>query len=329
MTLDLQEAINEKIRLVDDALDRALNLDIQKKLYDAIRHLPLAGGKRLRPVLAMIVADAISGSGLRTIPFGIALEITHNFTLIHDDIMDKDDFRRNVITVHKAFDEATAINAGDVLFARAFEVLTQLDCDDRIFREIVADLALTVRKIGEGQQLDMDFENRTDVSENDCLQMIRLKTAILFETACRGAALIAGGTDEQIEGMRQYGLNIGMSFQIYDDLLDIIGNERKMGKPRLSDLRQGKRTIIVVHAFKHAKGDDLECLREILGNRNASSEDLERVVAVLDRVGSLNYARQLTQRYAEEAKTYLDCLPRSNDKERLEAIADYMISREL
>ena len=326
--MDLMEVLSERSRLVDRALEEALDLNVQKKLYDAMRHLPLAGGKRLRPALAMVVADAINGSGMRTLPFGVALEITHNFTLIHDDLMDRDDLRRSVITVHKAYDEATAINAGDVLFARAFEVLTDLDCDDRIFREIVGDLARTVRLIGEGQQLDMDFGRQEHVTEEDALLMVKLKTAVLFETAAKGAALIAGADERLVEDMKGYGLNLGIGFQLHDDLLDIIGEERTTGKPRWSDLREGKKTVILIHALEHAAPKDRDLILRTIGRPDVTNEEIAQVVDVLNWTGSIVYAQTLTRRYAEKAKEYLFGLEESEHKDLLVALADFTITRE-
>jgi len=326
--MDLKEALGGRIAMVDEALEESLDLDIQKKLYDAMRHLPLAGGKRLRPVMAMLVADAISGSGERTIPFGVALELTHNFTLIHDDLMDQDDLRRGVITVHKAFDDPTAINAGDVLFARAFEVLTDLECDDHTMREIVRDLAKTVRLIGEGQQSDMDFESRGDVTEDDAMRMIELKTAVFFETAARGGALIASGTPEQVEAMKKFGINVGIGFQLHDDLLDIIGEEEKIGKPRWSDLREGKKTVILLHAIANATPEDRQVIMDNVGREDVTQEELAKVVEVLKETGAIDYIQSTTKEMSDKAVEYLNVLPDSEHKELLIGIADYMVSRD-
>jgi len=326
--MDLKESLGDRITIVDEALEASLDLDIQKKLYDAMRHLPLAGGKRLRPVMAMLVADAISGTGRKTIPFGVALELTHNFTLIHDDLMDRDDLRRGVITVHKAFDDPTAINAGDVLFARAFEVLTDLECDDHTMREIVRDLAKTVRLIGEGQQSDMDFESRGDVTEKDAMLMIKLKTAVFFETAAKGGALIAGGTPGQVEAMKKYGINVGIGFQLHDDLLDIIGEEKTIGKPRWSDLREGKKTVILLHAIANASPEDRQIILDNIGREDVTQEELAKVVEVLGRTRSVEYVKALTREHSGKAVEYLSALPDSEHKELLIGIADYMVSRD-
>ncbi|UCE72981.1 MAG: polyprenyl synthetase family protein, partial [Methanomassiliicoccales archaeon] len=186
--MELKSMLSDRIDAVNIALTGALDVGGQDKLRRAITHIPMAGGKRLRPVLAMLTADAVSEKGDKAVPFGVALELIHNFTLLHDDVMDKDELRRGVKTVHVLFDEATAINAGDVLFARAFEMLSTTDVSDAVLRNLVREVAEAVRNIGEGQQLDKDFEMRTDISENDYLKMIEYKTAMLFQIAAKGGA---------------------------------------------------------------------------------------------------------------------------------------------
>ena len=170
--MDLNNMLENRINSVNLALKTALDIGESDKLRKAVSHIPMAGGKRLRPILAMLSGDAISNSGEKVIPFGVALEIIHSFTLLHDDVMDKDDLRRGVATVHVLFDEATAINAGDVLFARAFETLTTTDVSDAVLRVLVREVAEAVRNIGEGQQMDKDFENSGDITETDYLKMI-------------------------------------------------------------------------------------------------------------------------------------------------------------
>ena len=199
--MDLKGYNEGVVKKIDAALAQMLDVGEQDTLRKAMMHLPLSGGKRLRPSLAMLVADCVSGEGGRALPFGLALEIIHNFTLVHDDIMDRDDYRRGVKTVHKMWDEPTAINAGDALFARAFEILSTVEVTPEVFRELVYDVACMVRQIGEGQQWDMEFEKQKKVTEEEYLKMIERKTALMFMTGAKGGALIGGGTEEQVKAM--------------------------------------------------------------------------------------------------------------------------------
>jgi geranylgeranyl diphosphate synthase type I len=325
--MDIENLLSNRIDAVNLALTNALDIGEQDKLRKAIRHIPMAGGKRLRPVLAMLTADAISNKGEKAIPFGVTLELIHNFTLLHDDVMDKDALRRGVKTVHVLFDEATAINAGDVLFARAFEVLSTTDVSDAILRELVREVAKAVRNIGEGQQLDKDFEGRTDISEKDYLKMIEYKTAMLFQISVKGGAMIAGCSEEQIKALGEYGRLLGMGFQIWDDYLDLKADEELLGKPVGSDIKNGKRTLMVVHALTRLEGEDRIKFLSVLGNQNASQEEVRNAIGLLDRVGSTSFAEKMALDFAKKSKELLNILPESEHKDLLGKITDYMVQR--
>ncbi len=327
--MELMERLEPRRKTVNEALIKMLDVGDVAKLKKAMNHLPLAGGKRLRPILAMLVADAVSNKGKKTIPFGNALEIIHNFTLVHDDIMDNDNLRRGKKTVHTLFNETTAILAGDALFALAFEILATLEVNDSKIRILLKDMARVVRKISEGQQMDMDFENRLDVSEEEYLKMIEKKTAALFAMAAKGGAIIADGTEKQIKSMEEYGRLLGIGFQIWDDYLDVSGKERKLGKPVGSDIKNGKHTLMVIHALKRLNGEERKRFLSVLGNENASTEEVNSAIALLEKIGSINYAKTMAFNFAAEAKKRLDVLPQSEHKELLNDFVDFMVKREM
>jgi geranylgeranyl diphosphate synthase type I len=326
--MDLKTTLSDKIKTIDAALDKALDVGDQKRLKKAMRHLPLSGGKRLRPVLAMVVADAVNEQGKRSIPFGLCLEIVHNFTLVHDDIMDRDPMRRGIKTVHVEFDEATAINAGDALFARGFEILTTLDVKPEILKTLVREVAEMVRCIGEGQQSDMDFEKRIDVTEDEYMKMIEQKTSLMFRMAARGGAMIASGTKEQIEPLTEYGRLLGLGFQLWDDVLALTADQAKLGKSVGNDIRRGKRTLIVVHAFNNFIKKDKEKLSKILGKENATKKDVDEIIELLKEYGSIEYAKNNAQQFAAKAKSLLTVLKESEHKKTLSELADYAVQRE-
>jgi geranylgeranyl diphosphate synthase type I len=327
--MELMMRLEPRRKAVNDALIKMLDVGNVTKLKKAMSHLPLAGGKRLRPILTMLVADAVSNKGKKTIPFGNALEIIHNFTLVHDDIMDNDNLRRGKKTVHVLFDEPTAIIAGDALFARAFEILAILDVGNSKIRILLKDVAHVVMEIVEGQQMDMDFENRLDVDEDEYLEMIKRKTAALFAVAAKGGAIIGDGTEKQITSMEEYGRLLGMGFQIWDDYLDVSGKERKLGKPVGSDIKNGKRTLMVVHALKRLNDEDRKRFLSVLGNENASTEEVNSAIALLEKAGSINYAKTMAFNFAAEAKKRLDVLPQSEHKEILNDFVDFMVKRDV
>jgi geranylgeranyl diphosphate synthase type I len=299
-----------------------------KTLYDASRHLPLAGGKRLRPFLAMVACESISGDHKKALQFSAALEIVNNFTLVHDDIMDKSKLRRNIPTVHIKYGEPTAILAGDLLFAKAFEAIHDLTTDYSIFKELDYDLVKCIIEICEGQQLDMGFEKRKTVTEKEYIEMIQKKTAALFRVSSKGGAIIGNGTKEEIQALTDYGNLLGLGFQIWDDYLDISSDENILGKDIGNDIRNGKKTLIAVHALEHANGKDKQLLDDIFGNKNASENDIKKVLELFKKVGSIEYAKNTALDYNRKAKQSLKILKNSEAKRILEELADFSIKRE-
>lgn len=327
--MDVMKEIIRRAEIIDDHLLSYLEDGEQEKLINAVRHYPEAGGKRLRPVLAMLVADAIAGEGERSIPFGCCLEIIHNFTLIHDDVMDEDPLRRGRPAVHVLFDVPTAIIAGDAMFARGFEVLAMVDTPEGDLRRLLSLVAKTVWIIAEGQQMDIDFESMKSVSVSEYLEMIEKKTAVLFACAAKGAAIIAGGGKELEHDMYDYALLLGLGFQIWDDVLGITADEEKLGKPVGSDIRNGKRTLIVLHALENADDDTRRMILSTLGCEKATDKEVVDVIYELEKIGSIEFARKKAREYAAEAHKCLESLPDSDSKELLKALVDYSVNRDL
>lgn len=287
----------DRLKEINEAIEAYLQNGEPRKLYQAMQHLPLAGGKRLRPILAIISCEAVGGDGKKAIPFGVALELIHTFTLVHDDIMDRDEERRGIPSVHKKFGEATAILAGDALFAKAFEVASEVKENVGI---LVKNIATMAREICEGQQMDMSFEEMEEVSEESFLKMIEKKTAKMFEHAAYGGAIIGGGSDEETLALRSYGRNLGMAFQIWDDCLDVIG--KKIGKPVGSDIREGKKTLMFIHAQKTPYK---EKLAKLYGKKDATKEEINSVIEIFKEAGSLDYAKNKAFAFVNEAKKML------------------------
>ena len=189
--MNLKEKLAVKAKPINEALEKYLRIREPKKLYKASAHIPLAGGKRLRPVMAMLTCDMVGGNSKKAIPFAAALETIHNFTLVHDDVMDDDDLRHGVDACHTIYGLSPAILAGDTLFAYAFEMITDCDIEDYVKADLVKNVAYVVRKIAEGQQMDINFEEEETVDAKEYLEMIRLKTSILFGAAAYGGAKLS------------------------------------------------------------------------------------------------------------------------------------------
>ena len=324
----LREAMDAHRKRIDDALSAAFDQVSPPQLRDAARWYPDAGGKRLRPVMAMLACEAAGGSAADAMPVAMAVELVHNFSLVHDDIMDRDATRRGRPTVHVKWDEPTAILAGDVLFARAFEMLSAIP-DATSHRDASRLLSETIRRLCEGQALDMLFEREERVSTQAYLDMIRGKTALLFEAAARGGALSAPRRAEgSVAALSIYGECFGMAFQIADDLLDVTGDANTLGKPWGSDIRAGKRTILVLDALERGSPQQVGALRHALGKKDASDAEVRAAVEALRASGALAAAEKLRDAYAKRAEAALEALPRSDARDHLRALNVWALTRE-
>ncbi|MHC1755692.1 MAG: polyprenyl synthetase family protein [Methanosarcina sp.] len=318
----LIDEIKKRSSYVDAAIDELLPVTHPEELYKASRYLVDAGGKRLRPAVLILAAEAV-GSDLKSVlPAAVAVELVHNFTLIHDDIMDKDDIRRGMPAVHVKWGEAGAILAGDTLYSKAFEILSKVENEPVRILKCMDVLSKTCTEICEGQWLDMDFETRERVTELEYIEMVEKKTSVLYAAAAKIGALLGGASDETAEALSEYGRLIGIGFQMYDDVLDMISPEEVLGKVRGSDLMEGKNTLIVIDAF--GKGVKLD----IFGKGKATLAETEAAVRTLTGCGSLDYVRNLAISYINEGKAKLDVLKDCPEKDLLLQIADYMIARE-
>jgi len=318
--MDLMQYLDINADNVDKAINRYFG-SVFGELYKASVHLLFAGGKRLRPSVVMLSADAVrKGSSDDLMPAALALELTHTFTLIHDDIMDGDTARRGVPTVHTLWDEPTAILAGDVLYAKAFEFLCLAEADERSKVRAVQMLARTCAEICEGQSLDMSFEKRTDVTPLDYLEMVQKKTGVLYGASAAIGGVLAGGTPVQVNALYQFGLNSGIAFQIQDDLIDLLTTSEKSGKDRASDIREGKQTLIAIRARE--KGLDLSRYR-----RDLADSEVDELISLLDGAGIIDEVRAVAIERAATAKQALSVLPDSEEKRMLLEITDYFINR--
>jgi geranylgeranyl diphosphate synthase type I len=316
---------------IDRYLGECLEIGSHPEVTKAIAYYPSAGGKRLRPVLTVAVADAVTeGAGRRAMPFGCALELVHNFTLVHDDLMDEDTVRRGMPTLHTVWNEPSAINTGDILFALAFEVMTRTEADDATVRTLMSEAARTVYEIGEGQQWDMDFEDAApgDITEDDYLRMNEFKTGRLFEMASKGGARVAGADEELAQEMGLFAREMGIGFQIWDDYLDIFADQAKLGKDVGSDIRNGKHTLMAIRTLKAADPGQREVFLRAFGHTDAAGEVVDAAIGVMQTTGAIDSARETAQAYAVRAEDRLRRLPPSEHREFLRGLIYYMIARD-
>ncbi len=321
MSSNLKEEIAAKAEIIEGAIRRYLPVKKPEGLYRATRHLLYAGGKRLRPALTLIACEAIGKDWKPVLPAALAVETIHTFTLVHDDIMDRDELRRGVKTVHAEYGEPVAILAGDTLFAEAFVILAGCDVEAANVVRASKLLAEVCVKICEGQYLDMSFEDSDSVSEEEYLEMVEKKTATLLAASSTLPAILYGERDEVVKALWDYGINCGIAFQIQDDILDLVGKE-KIGKDWGSDIVEGKKTLIMLKAM------ELGVEIDIYGRGEASVKEIEEAVKKLEDCGAIEYARKKAVQFAERAKESLKVLPESRARKLMEQLADYIVTRE-
>lgn len=326
--MEWQAAVKECAALLDRELPRVLADLEPRSLREAAEYYPKLGGKKLRPALAMLACEAAGGKREDALHAGIAVELVHNFSLVHDDIMDRDSTRRGQPAVHVKWDEATAILAGDALFAKAFEALDRAPVPAEQKAAMLHEVALATRKLCEGQQRDMELAKDPKATPQAYFDMIYGKTGRLFEAATRLGGLSARADAKRVEALAAYGKGLGRGFQVRDDVLGLTAPEEKTGKPWGSDVRNGKRTVIALLALERAKGPDAAVLRTRLGDHTATKEQVEDVIAVFRHTGALDEAQRLAVQASQEAITALQALPKSGARDALENLARFSVERD-
>jgi len=269
-----------------------------KELYDPITYILNLGGKRIRPLLSLLAYGLYQENPEKILKQALALEVFHNFTLMHDDIMDDAPIRRGKATVHEKWNPNIAILSGDVMLVKAYDLL--LDTDSHLLRRVLVIFNQTASEVCEGQQLDMNFESLETVSEEAYLEMIRLKTAVLLGLALKMGALLAGAAPEDAQKLYDFGVNIGVGFQLKDDLLDVFADQAKFGKQVGGDIIANKKTFLLIKALELAKGKEAEELAYWLNQKDFNKE--EKVNAVKEIYHSLGI-KQLTE---SKMKAYFD-----------------------
>lgn len=322
----LMDALTEHKSKVEEEIMFSLSKMEQKRLHGAMTHLFSGGGKRLRAILPRLVGEAIGDANDGHYTLGACIEIIHNFTLVHDDIIDQDPIRRGLDAVHVAYDDATAINAGDAMLAVGFEILAESsEISGDNLRYLVRAIGEMVRRVAEGQQEDIEFENRDLVSEEEYIAMIAGKTSAMFETCARTGAILSGASHDIVSNMAKWGLNLGLCFQLMDDLIDITGDTKTLGKPAGSDIIQGKRTLIAIHAMDSKK--NLANFQRVFGKGPCQDHELEAAINDLELSGSIEYARKRAMYHHSIAHQCLNYLENNPQVDVLRELTDFQLIR--
>ncbi|MBR1933287.1 MAG: polyprenyl synthetase family protein [Prevotella sp.] len=295
----------EILQKVNQALD-ALPYDRRpQSLYDPIRYVLSLGGKRIRPVLMLLGYSLFRENPETIIMQALGLETYHNYTLLHDDLMDNADLRRGHATVHKRWDANTAILSGDSMLVLAYQRIAQ--CDDRHLPAVLSLFTETALEIGEGQEYDMDFETRNDVREEEYIEMIRLKTSVLLACALKMGAILADASAHDAELLYKVGEQVGLAFQLQDDLLDVYGDPKVFGKAIGGDITSNKKTYMLINAINRATpGQRAELMRWIEAKEFDRQEKIAAVTRLYDAIGIRQLCEEKINHYFGEAQKYLD-----------------------
>ena len=324
--MDVKLEIKKRADFFNGQLEKFLKEGHPKKLYEAVRHLPLAGGKRLRPCMAMISCEAVKGDIVKVIPLAISLELIHSFTLVHDDIMDNAITRRGKETIHKKWDVNTAILVGDELIGLSYRSL--LKTRSHRIDDVVRAFTDGVIEVCEGQAFDKEFETDDNISMNDYFLMIKKKTAELIRISSVIGSIIADAGKEDIELISTYSQNLGFAFQIQDDLLDVIAVESEFGKKIGGDIHEKKKTYLYLKALELCSKDEQKHLIKLYSSNDPKIDMTGDIIDIYKSSGSVESAKEEIRSFTNKANESLSRLRTEEAKRRLKCFSDMLLNRD-
>ncbi len=321
--------MTEYIKIFEDYLKKELKYIEPENLYKPVKYLLESGGKRLRPIIALHVSELLGGKISETLPAAASLEIFHNFTLAHDDIMDNSMLRRGKKTINSKWDNNTGILSGDVMLIISYEVLNQYQ--DSKYTHLSKKLTEISRLVCEGQQADMDFASKNDITENEYFEMIKNKTAVLIGCSFMFGGIVAEAKDLNTNLLYEIGLNLGIAFQLEDDLLDCFGDQEKFGKKIGGDIIEKKKTLLYLFTNSNLEPKKkLEFENIFNSNEIAESEKINFIKLFYETSGALNYVKNKVKVYFDKADQLINKLELDNDtKIKLNQFSKTLLNREI
>ena len=321
--------MTEYIKIFEDYLKKELKYTKPENLYNPVKYLLESGGKRLRPIIALNVSELLGGKISDTLPAAAALEIFHNFTLAHDDIMDNSMLRRGKKTINSKWDNNTGILSGDVMLIISYEVLNQYQ--DSKYIHLSKKLTEISRLVCEGQQADMDFASKNDITENEYFEMIKNKTAVLIGCSFMFGGIVAEANDLNTNLLYEIGLNLGIAFQLEDDLLDCFGDQEKFGKKIGGDIIEKKKTLLYLFTKSKLESEKkLEFENVFNSNEIAESEKINSIKLFYETSGALKYVKNKVKVYFDKADQLINKLELDNDtKRKLNQFSKTLLNREI
>jgi len=332
MILNTTDSQKELTSLIHQKLSELEFPERPYSLYDPVRYTLSLGGKRIRPYFTLIGCGLCGGDPEDALPAGMAIELLHNFTLLHDDIMDAADTRRGKESVFKKWDSSTAILSGDAMYAWAFEQLQYYGNNEEYSKEqyaLIMDIFLeSARTVCEGQAYDLEFEDIEKVTMQDYLKMIRGKTAALISASFKLGGAVAGAEDEYLYNLQEFGAEIGTAFQIQDDLLDVIADPEKFGKKQGGDIIEGKKTYLSILSLESGNKKQKEILQKVLQKPVAGKEDVEKIIDLYTSLGVIEKTRATIEYHYENAMNHLEAFNSSEYKDDIIDYLNKLINRE-
>lgn len=319
---------DEILKMVNEFLDHLSYDRKPESLYEPIKYVLSMGGKRIRPTLMLLAYNLYKENPEDILMNACALETYHNYTLLHDDLMDNADMRRGHLTVHKKWNDNTAILSGDSMLVLAFQRMMQ--CDTKHLKDILDLFTVTALEIGEGQQYDMEFETRNDVKEDEYIEMIRLKTSVLLACALKIGAILADASAEDADNLYKFGEQIGLAFQLQDDYLDVYGDSKVFGKEIGGDITSNKKTYMLINAFNKANDAQRKELTRWVSARDFDrNEKVDAVTRLYNEIGIDQLAQDKIAYYFAQSKKFLDAVNVPEEKkEELRKYAQKMMKRQ-
>tara|TARA_Y100000022_G_scaffold51767_2_gene43888 strand:- start:6438 stop:7409 length:972 start_codon:yes stop_codon:yes gene_type:complete len=321
--------MTEYIKFFEDYLKKELKYNKPESLYDPVKYILESGGKRLRPLITLYISELFNGKRTVALPAAAALEIFHNFTLAHDDIMDNSSIRRGKKTINAKWDDNTGILSGDVMLIISYEILNQYEDSKYIlFSKKLTEIS---RLVCEGQQADMDFSSKNDITENEYFEMIKNKTAVLIACSFMFGGIAAETNTSNTDLLYKIGLNLGIAFQLEDDLLDSFGDQEKFGKRIGGDILEKKKTLLYLFTYSKLESEKkLEFENIFNSNEIEESQKINSIKSFYETSGALEYLKNKVRAYFNEAEILIDKLELDNDtKKKLNLFCKTLLNREI
>jgi len=319
----------QQIRSVVEADFKAVDKFIVDQLYSNVplvenigHYIVDAGGKRLRPLLVLLAAKTCKIDNQQHIALASVIEFIHTATLLHDDVVDMSSLRRGRPTVNEQWNNPSSVLVGDFIYSRAFQILVTLG--SMKIMEIIAD---TTNRIAEGEVLQLISKNNPNPTEQNYMQVIQNKTAILFQAAGQCGAILSNASDEEELALTRFGMHMGTAFQLIDDVLDYAGDSESLGKNIGDDLAEGKPTLPLIYALEHGSAEQAELIKQALADEQLQDEKLNKVIKIVQECGALDYARKIAKSESDQALACLDVLPPSEYRDALTAMVNFSNTR--